>query len=208
MLGRQKATPASATRPERNARQLPRRAERNAHAIRIGERLAELIRDKGWSQKQLAERLDAWEIESGRRDRPRDQPPVALVGKHLHGLQKPSAATLSAYAVILGVSLDWLVTGTGHVYSDQPLDRRTLAADFTALLRQRLLDRLPDSVAARIRANELDIDFDRAVEDLVTLYSELVQRQFKKVEAMRAAYNSEKDGAWRDLVTASASILQ
>lgn len=68
----------------------------------LGARIATLRRKEGWSQAELANRL---------------QISASAVGMYEQGRREPSADTLVALARVFGVSTDYLLTG-------RPLDAR------------------------------------------------------------------------------------
>lgn len=77
----------------------------------LGARIASLRREKGWSQAQLAHRL---------------QISASAVGMYEQGRREPSADTLVALAQAFEVSTDYLLTG-------RPLDPRDTQAMTQAL---------------------------------------------------------------------------
>lgn len=109
----------------------------------LGSRIAALRRDAGWSQAELAQRL---------------QVSPSAIGMYEQGRREPSAGTLVALSQVFGVSTDYLLTGRPLNPPDQqavsrillssldqaqsqirgrrsePLSRQELAALFAAML--------------------------------------------------------------------------
>ncbi len=80
----------------------------------LGARIAALRKAAGWNQAELASRL---------------QISPSAVGMYEQGRREPSADTLVAMARVLGVSVDYLLTGT-------PREQETAALD--TLLQDRI----------------------------------------------------------------------
>lgn len=70
----------------------------------MGARIAALRRDAGWSQAELAQRL---------------QVSASAVGMYEQGRREPSADTLVALSRIFGVTTDYLLTGRPVELPDQ-----------------------------------------------------------------------------------------
>lgn len=111
----------------------------------LGARIAALRRDAGWSQAELARKL---------------QVSASAVGMYEQGRREPAADTLVALSEIFDVSTDYLLTGklldggdrqaAGRVFqtalrnagtalqcrADQPLTQQELAALVAALLQE------------------------------------------------------------------------
>lgn len=109
----------------------------------LGPRIAALRRSAGWSQAELAQRL---------------QVSPSAIGMYEQGRREPSAATLVALSQVFGVSTDYLLTGRPlnppdqqalsrtlmnsldasqsqhHRRKSEPLSRQELAALFAAML--------------------------------------------------------------------------
>lgn len=77
----------------------------------LGPRIAALRRSAGWSQAELARRL---------------QVSPSAVGMYEQGRREPSAATLVAMSQVFGVSTDYLLTGRPLNPPDQQALSRTL----------------------------------------------------------------------------------
>ena len=77
----------------------------------LGPRIAALRRSAGWSQAELAQRL---------------QVSPSAVGMYEQGRREPSAATLVAMSQAFGVSTDYLLTGRPLNPPDQQALSRTL----------------------------------------------------------------------------------
>ena len=82
--------------------------------VMLGARIAALRKQTGWNQAELAQRL---------------QISPSAVGMYEQGRREPSADTLVDMARVLGVSVDYLLTGT-----PQPQERDEL----NAMLRDRI----------------------------------------------------------------------
>ena len=80
----------------------------------LGARIAALRKRLGWNQAELADRLKI---------------SPSAVGMYEQGRREPSADTLVAMARVLGVSVDYLLTGT-------PEEQEVTALD--AMLRERI----------------------------------------------------------------------
>ena len=77
----------------------------------LGPRIAALRKDAGWSQAELARRL---------------QVSPSAIGMYEQGRREPSAATLVAMSQVFGVSTDYLLTGKPLNPPDQQALSRTL----------------------------------------------------------------------------------
>ena len=77
----------------------------------LGPRIAALRRSAGWSQAELAQRL---------------QVSPSAVGMYEQGRREPSAATLVAMSQVFGVSTDYLLTGRPLNPPDEQALSRTL----------------------------------------------------------------------------------
>ena len=77
----------------------------------LGPRIAALRRSAGWSQAELAQRL---------------QVSPSAIGMYEQGRREPSAATLVALSQVFGVSTDYLLTGRPLNPPDQQAMSRTL----------------------------------------------------------------------------------
>ena len=77
----------------------------------LGPRIAALRKDAGWSQAELAQRL---------------QVSPSAIGMYEQGRREPSAATLVAMSQVFGVSTDYLLTGKPLNPPDQQALSRTL----------------------------------------------------------------------------------
>lgn len=73
----------------------------------LGARIAALRKAAGWNQSELASRL---------------QISPSAVGMYEQGRREPSADTLVAMARVLGVSVDYLLTGTAASRETDALD--------------------------------------------------------------------------------------
>ena len=84
----------------------------------LGPRIAALRRDAGWSQAELAHRL---------------QVSPSAIGMYEQGRREPSAATLVAMSQVFGVSTDYLLTGKPLNPPDQQALSRTLMNSLDAV---------------------------------------------------------------------------
>lgn len=84
----------------------------------LGPRIAALRRDAGWSQAELAQRL---------------QVSPSAIGMYEQGRREPSAATLVAMSQVFGVSTDYLLTGKPLNPPDQQALSRTLMGSLDAV---------------------------------------------------------------------------
>lgn len=83
----------------------------------LGPRIAALRKDAGWSQAELAQRL---------------QISPSAIGMYEQGRREPSAATLVSISQIFGVSTDYLLTGKPLNPPDQQALSRTLLGSLDA----------------------------------------------------------------------------
>lgn len=83
----------------------------------LGPRIAALRREAGWSQSELAQKL---------------QVSPSAIGMYEQGRREPSAATLVAMSQIFGVSTDYLLTGKPLNPPDQQALSRTLLSSLDA----------------------------------------------------------------------------
>ena len=83
----------------------------------LGPRIAALRRSAGWSQAELAQRL---------------QVSPSAIGMYEQGRREPSAATLVALSQVFGVSTDYLLTGRPLNPPDQQALSRTLLSSLDA----------------------------------------------------------------------------
>ena len=89
----------------------------------LGPRIAALRRSAGWSQAELAQRL---------------QVSPSAVGMYEQGRREPSAATLVAMSQVFGVSTDYLLTGRPlNPPDEQALSRTLLSSLEGSMERQR-----------------------------------------------------------------------
>ena len=89
----------------------------------LGPRIAALRRSAGWSQAELAQRL---------------QVSPSAVGMYEQGRREPSAATLVAMSQVFGVSTDYLLTGRPlNPPDEQALSRTLLSSLEGSVERQR-----------------------------------------------------------------------
>jgi len=103
----------------------------------LGKRIAALRRERGMSQRQLAEALGV---------------SASAVGMYEQDRREPSAEKLVALSAVLGVSLDRLLTGR----PDDPSDEAAMRAWYRSL-REELRDafiRLPDGTTRPLSGAE------------------------------------------------------
>jgi transcriptional regulator with XRE-family HTH domain len=100
----------------------------------LGDRLQQLRKTAGWTQKQLAERLGVdWSV----------------IRNYEHGLSQPPAFALHKLANVFNVSVDYLVDGQNQrteMFHDKELLEFCLRADGLDLIRRGLLKEFIDTL--------------------------------------------------------------
>ncbi|MGV3707373.1 MAG: helix-turn-helix domain-containing protein [Gemmatimonas sp.] len=150
-----KKTPTAPTKAaSKIGRRLPRVAPGSKSPHReFGQRLELAIRTSGFSYTSFAKRLGSpWT--------------PTRVSDYTGGKIAPGLKALNALGTALGVSLDWLVCGTGPQYSNETRVQNDLNADIEALLLRRLKLLCSEDASQLVQAGGLKINAAHLLDEL------------------------------------------
>jgi hypothetical protein len=93
--------------------------------------------------------------------------------------------------VALNVTADWLLFGVGPMGRDQVNEATSLEAAFAGMLRREVTDRLHGKAGQRIGADDIDFDYRRLVESILSEASSRIQSRAE--QAISGAERYRKD---------------